>query len=230
MNYAWEAALSADQAGIPREEIRYIPVANGSPYTEITMENINSRGLKNKAVEMNPLYRFSNEFSALFDRNLEGYEKTREILFDAVMQYFVQLDLRQGLSKQEYALRFVLKDLLEGVCGSQAARVTRQYEKEKIRRLLRLILKLYQCGSSIYLFREVMRCMYSDSLVYASNEAVRQVLVYVGVKETEGNRERLEFLEDMFLPINYQVFLFWEHHFGIMDIDETMEMDEMVLF
>ena len=52
----------------------------------------------------------------------------------------------------------------------------------------------------------------------------------MGVKETEGDRERLEFLEDMFLPINYQVFLFWEHHFGIMDIDETMVMDEMVLF
>lgn len=230
MNYAWEAALAADQARIPREKIRYVPVDNGSPYTEITMETINSSGLGKKTVEMNPLYRFSKEFSALFDVNLEGYEKARELLFDAVMQYFIQLDLRQGLSKQEYALRFLLKDLLEGVCGSQAARVAGKYEKEKIRRLLRLILKLYQCGSSIYLFQEVMRCMYPDSLVYASNEAVRQVLVYVGVKETEGERERLEFLEDMFLPINYQVFLFWEHHFGIMDIDETMEMDEMVLF
>jgi len=230
MNYAWEAALAADQAGIPREEIRYVPVNNGSPYTEITMEHINSRELGKKDVEMNPLYRFSKEFSALFDRNLKEYEKARGVLFDAVMQYVVQLDLRQGLSKQEYALRFLLKDLLKGVCGSQAARVAAQYEKEKIRRLLRLVLKLYQCGSSIYLFREVMRCMYPDSLVYASNEAVRQVLVYVGVKETEGDRERLEFLEDMFLPINYQVFLFWEHHFGIMDIDETMVMDEMVLF
>nr|WP_303009304.1 hypothetical protein [uncultured Anaerostipes sp.] len=230
MNYAWEAALAADQTGIPREEIRYIPVNNGSPYTEITMEHINSRGLGKKSVEMNPLYRFSKEFSALFDRNLEEYEKARNILFDAVMQYVVQLDLRQGLSKQEYSLRFLLKDLLEGVCGSQAARVAGQYEKEKIRRLLRLVLKLYQCGSSIYLFREVMRCMYPDSLVYASNEAVRQVLVYVGVKETEGDRERLEFLEDMFLPINYQVFLFWEHHFGIMDIHETMVVGEMVLF
>lgn len=72
--------------------------------------------------------------------------------------------------------------------------------------------------------------MYPESLVYASNEAVRQVLVYVGVKEKEEERERLEFLQDMFLTINYRVFLFWEHHFGIMDVDETMEMDEMVLF
>ena len=230
MNYTWEAALAADQTGVRREEIRYIPVQNGSPYTEVTFENINSRGLEQKTVEMNPLYRFAKEFSALFDINLEGYEKARGIFFDIVMQYFVQLDLRQGLSKQEYALRFLLKDLLEGVCGSQAARVVEQFEKEKIRRLLRLILKLYQCGSSIYLFREVMRCMYPESLVYASNEAVLQVLVYVGVKETEAERERLEFLQDMFLPINYHVFLFWEHHFGIIDVEETMEMDEMVLF
>ena len=129
MNYAWEAALAADQAGIPREEIRYVPVNNGSPYTEITMEHINSRELGKKDVEMNPLYRFSKEFSALFDRNLKEYEKARGVLFDAVMQYVVQLDLRQGLSKQEYALRFLLKDLLEGVCGSQVARVATQYEK-----------------------------------------------------------------------------------------------------
>ena len=72
--------------------------------------------------------------------------------------------------------------------------------------------------------------MYGDSLVYADNEALRRVLVYVGVKETQQERERLEFLQDMFLPVNYELFLFWEHHFGIIDVDESMELDEMVLF
>lgn len=230
MNYIWEAALAADEAGLKREEIRFVPVKYGSPYIEVVLENINSRGLEHKKVEVNPLYRFAKEFSAVFDVNVKDYEKTRELFFDAVMHYMVQLDLRQGLSKQEYALRFLIKDLRGGVCGSQAARVIESFDKTNTRQLLRLILKLYHCGSSIYLFKEVMRCMYPDSLVYASNEAVRQVLVYVGVKETKEERERLNFLKDMFLPINYQVFLFWEHHFGIIDVDETMELDDMVLF
>lgn len=230
MNYSWEAALAADEAGVRREEIRFAPVRNGSPYTEVTMETLNSKGLEHKMVEINPLYRFSREFSSLFDINLEAYEASRQLFFEITIQYLNHLDLRQGLSRQEYALRFLLKDLLEGVCGSQAAHVLKQFEKTKLRRLLRLILKLYQCGSSIYLFKEVMRCMYPESIVYAGNEAVRQVLVYVGVKETKQERERLEFLQDMFLPVNYQVYLFWEHHFGIIDVDETMEMDEMVLF
>ena len=33
MNYAWEAALSADRMGIRREALRYTPVRDGSPYT-----------------------------------------------------------------------------------------------------------------------------------------------------------------------------------------------------
>ncbi len=230
MNYAWEAALAADNLGIPREKVRYIPVRNGSPYTEVVLETINSMSIEGNEVEINPLYRFAQEFATVFDVNLKGYEKTRLLFFDITMQYMIQLDLRQGLSKQEYALRFLLTDLLEGACGSQAARIMEHFEKDRLRRLLRLILKLYQCGSSIYLFKEVMRCMYPDSLVYANNEAVRQVLVYIGKKETEDERERLKFLQDMFLPINYEVFLFWEHHFGIMDIDETMILDEMVIF
>ena len=53
-----------------------------------------------------------------------------------------------------------------------------------------------------------MRHMYPDSLVYAGNEAAREVLVYVGVKENGEEQERLEFLRDMFLPVYYEVYLF----------------------
>lgn len=230
MNYAWEAALAADEAGIEREELRFVPVRNGSPYMEVASKTINTSELNRKEVEINPLYRYANVFSGLFDVNLEGFKETRMLFIDVCLHCYVQVDLRQGLSKQEYALRFLLKDMLDGVCASQAANVVQQFDKGKLRRILRFIRKLYHCGSSLCLFKEVMRCMYPDSLVYASNDAVRQILIYVGIKETKTERERLEFLQDTFLPINYQVFLFWDRHFGIMDVDETMVLDEMVLF
>ena len=34
----------------------------------------------------------------------------------------------------------------------------------------------------------------------------------------------------MFLPVSFKVHLFWENHFGIIDVDETMEIDEIALF
>lgn len=230
MNYTWEAALAADKNQIPREKLRFHPVRHGSPYTEIVFENMNTDQIEEQTVEVNPLYRFAEEFSEVFDMNVHGLTKTRELLFDVTMHYMIQLDLRQGLDKQEYALRFLLKDILNGVCGSEAAEVITYFEKEKLRRLLRLILKLYRCGSSTYLFREVMRCQYPDSIVYVSNEVIRQILIYVGRKETATEHKKLDFLISMFLPIESEVFLFWENHFGIIDVDETMILDEMVLF
>lgn len=230
MNYAWEAALQADKEGIPREKIRYVPVDHGSPYTEIVREIMNETILGDSIVEMNPLYRFAGVFSEIFFRDLSGYEQTRELIFRVFMQYMVRLDLRQGLDKQEYDLCFLVRDILQGVFGQDAAEAIRFFEKEKLRQLLRLILKLYQCGSSVYLFKEVMRYLYPDSFVYACNEDVRQILIYVGRKETETERKKLAFLEGVFLPIYYHVFVFWEYHFGIIDVEETMELDHMVLF
>lgn len=232
MNYAWEAALAADRGGIPRESLRYVPVEDGSPYTELVQEMLNGQepGAGEAEVGINPLYRFAEICSPLFDRNLTEYRQTREAVFRVFMQYMVRLDLRQGMSRQEYAVGFLYRDILAGVFGQEASRVMESFDRGSLRHLMRLVLKLYRCGSSVRLFREVMRFLYPDSLVYASNDEIRELLIYVGVRETEKEQEKLEFLKDMFLPLNYRVFLFWEHHFGIIGVDETMELDNMVLY
>ena len=85
MNYVWEAALQADAERIPREKIRYVPVDNGSPYTEIVRELINEKSLGEPEVLINPLYRFADVCSDIFSKNLEGFEQTREIFFRVLM-------------------------------------------------------------------------------------------------------------------------------------------------
>lgn len=230
MNYAWETALAADRMNIPRENLRFVPAEDGSPYAELVQEMLNGQEPGEAEVGINPLYRFAEIFSTLFDRNLTEYRQTREAVFRIFIQYMIRLDLRQGMSRQEYAVGFLYRDILAGVFGQEAPRVMESFDRGSLRHLLRLVLKLYRCGSSVRLFREVMRFLYPDSLVYASNDEMRELLIYVGVGESEAELAKLNFLKGMFLPVNYRVFLFWEHHFGIIDVDETMELDNMVLF
>lgn len=45
--------------------------------------------------------------------------------------------------------------------------------------------------------------------------------------DTEGSKRVA--ITEVVLPINHQVFLFWEHHFGIIGVEETMVMDKVVL-
>ena len=42
--------------------------------------------------------------------------------------------------------------------------------------------------------------------------------------------ERAAFLRELFLPVQETVHFFYENHFGIIDVDETMLVDEMVIF
>lgn len=230
MNLAWEAALCADKSGFDREDISYVPSLNGSPYVEVVLDKLNATKLTRPEVEINPLYRFSNLFADMFNINLNEYQTSRELFFDIYLHYMVQLDLRQGLSRKQYQLRYILKDLLADVCEIRSDEVILQMEPGQIAVLLRLVWKLYRCGSSILLFKEVMKAIYPDSIIYESREKANQLLIYIGEKETERNKRQMDLLRAVFLPITKQVSLFWEHHFGIIGVSETMVLDEMVLF
>lgn len=240
MNYFWEVALKADDLAIPRERLHYVPAKNCSPYIEASFIDLNEDCLYWLDIEGNPLYRFTSIFGAVFQPDLDktasgepneyGMRTARETFFNAVMQYMIQLDLRQGLCHQEYYLRFILQDFLDGVGGKDFVEGIRQFDHHELRRVLCCILQLYQCGYSLAVFRRAMRAVYPNSLVYASNDKPHEILAYIGKKETRPEQLKIAFLQDVFLPINYTVHLFWEHHFGIIDVEVTMELDEMVLF
>lgn len=230
MNYLWEVALRSDDYEIPRESLRYVPAKSCSPYIEASFVDLNTLVPEEHEIEANPLYRFATVFGTLFDINLTACPKTRAMFFDVCMQYIIQIDLRQGLSTSEYYLRFILRDILGGVYGVRAAQAVRLFTPKELRSVLTCMLTLYRCSVSVTLFRRIMRALYPESLVYLNNDLFREILIYIGVKETKDEREKIEFILSIFLQVNYTTHLFWEHHFGIIDVEETMLLDEMVLF
>lgn len=226
----WEVALRADHCGVKREKLRYQPAKICSPYIEASFTDLNESGIGEHPIEANPLYRFAHIFAAIFDINITASEKTRNTLFDVCMQYMIQIDLRQGLSKSEYYLRFILRDFLQGVYQNNFGDAIKQFNHIELRKILVCMSILFKCSSSILLFRKTMRAVYPDSLVYASNDDFREILIYIGKKETTEEQSKVDFLTGVFLPRDYVTHLFWEHHFGIIDVDVTMQFDEMVLF
>lgn len=230
MQYLWEVALRADEDGVAREALQYVPAKVYSPYMEVSFLDLNTKQIEERVIEANPLYRFADVFGEVFDINLTASRQTRELLFDVCMQFMIQLDLRQGLTKDEYYLRFILRDILDGAYGAEAARAVGFFSARELRNVLACLLALDRCGGALALFRRAMRIVYPKSLVYLSNEIFREILIYIGRKETEAEREKVAFLLEFFLSPDYTAHLFWEHHFGIIDIEETMELGEMELF
>ena len=230
MNYAWEVVLQAEQNHRSRDELRFVEAQTPSPYVEVSLVDLNLKAPEENRIEINPLYRFEDVFGRLFDRNVEGLEEIREIFFDVCMHYLVQLDLRQGLSKEDYYCSLLARDLNQGNYGSKAKERFAFFCKSEQREVLRSLLQLFRTGSYLEEFRKVITRLYPHAILYENNETAQELLVYLGVKETTEEREKAAFLIEAFLTLQETVYVFYENHFGIIDVDETMGLDEMVIF
>lgn len=230
MNYLWEVALQLDEKKLLRESISYVPAKICSPYIEAALTDLNWLDAEEGgAVEANPLYRFSSIFSGVFDADCQDYSQTRRLLFDVCMHYMIQLDLRQGLSREGYYMRFILRDILTGAYGAAAQEAMSLFSLQETHKILETLLLVFKNGDSLNFYKKVLQQVYANSLVYLSNDVFREILVYIGVEETETERKKMAFLSKMFLAKNYEIHLFWQHHFGILDVEDSMLLDDMAL-
>lgn len=230
MNYIWEVLLEADREGISRESIRFLMSANPSPYLEAAFEDINTAEIEDSYIEVNPLYRFSEVFSRLCDVNLSAMPEIREIFLDVSLHYIAQLDLRSGMDRQDFYLRFIEKDMEQGAYGGKACNAVKLFSAEEQRIWQRGLLHLYRARNYREIFRKVIRGIYKNALMYENNDRNNELLLYLGIEESEKEEQRIGFLIDMFLPLQDNVFLYYMNHFGIIGIEETMRIDEVIIF
>lgn len=230
MNYAWEVVLQAENNNIDRDALHFVEADNASPYMEVSVMDLNQESPEDDRIEINPIYRLQDVFGTLFDKNIIGMEQTRGLFFDVCMHYVVQLDLREGLSREDYYCRLAADDIRNGRCGASAKESFPLFDETEQKTILRSYLQLLKTGNYLEEFRKVLIRLYPNAYIYENNEASYELLVYLGAYETETERRRANFLREMFLPMQEIVHWFYEHHFGIIGIDETMTMDEMVIF
>lgn len=230
MNYAWEAVLQAEKHGRDRDSLRFVEASEPSPYIEVSVVDLNQESPEEDRVEINPLYRLGDVLGRLFDRNIEGYDDARDVFFDVCMHQIVRTDLREGLSKEDFYHSLLIRDIEEGLYGQAAQRRFALFRREERKHIARSCLQLLKTGNYLEEFRRVMLRLYPQVFIYENNETAYELLVYLGVEESEAERERTAFLREMFLPLQETVHWFYAHHFGIIGVDETMLVDEMVIF
>lgn len=230
MNYAWEILLQADKEEIGRDSIRFTNAGNPSPYMELSMENLNADSVESQIVEINPLYRFGRELGNLFGINLTGMEQTRRIFFDICIHYISQLDLREGLSRRDFYLELLREDIQTERFSEGDREAFPLFSKEERNVWTSALLSLMKSGNYLYEFRKAVKQIYPRALLYESNDLADEFLLYLGVKETKDEQKRIKMLVRFLVPIQAKVHIFYDRHFGIIGIDETMELDEMMIF
>jgi hypothetical protein len=89
---------------------------------------------------------------------------------------------------------------------------------------------MYRVGASIGLLSKLLRALYPRSIAYLDIREKRELLIYIGERKTEQLESQLNLICDMFVPLDYEVVLFWEMHFGLIGVEETMEIGQIMMY
>lgn len=221
MNYLWEILLQAKDQGMGEKDIRYRRAKVFSPYMELAEDFINITRLPEPCeVEINPYYRFSGIFNEMFHPEATDYEALREGLFQLIMHQLGENDVKMGMTREEY-----YKRLLERELPASFSLFTRT-EKEIF---LEGLLLAYRCGDSMELLKQVVTLLIPSSIVYQNNDDPYELLVYIGRKKTGELEKKVHLILQWFAPLRCHADLYYEHHFGIIGVGETMRVDEIAV-
>ncbi|OSA93418.1 UNVERIFIED_ORG: hypothetical protein B2H98_06655 [Clostridium botulinum] len=230
MNYIYDIFIKAIEENAPTEEIKFKQAKVYSPYMELAIQNINASKLpQSEYIEINALYRFQEIFGELFDINFKENTELKNVLFDILIHYLCELDLKQGLNKNEFYKKFLFKDVINNVYGEELAKYILCFNKEETDVFLNSVITLYKTGTSLQLFNKILAKIFKYSIVYLNKESSKDIYIYLSEVEDKILKGKINAIINTFLPINMNVYLFWDKHFGILGSNNTMKIDDIVM-
>ena len=235
MNCIWDIALQAVRDGFAEEDLFFLPADDPCPYMEQSFKSINERHVEKPVIEVNPLARFSAIFDYLLHPDIflvDEQENQQFILFafDALYHFLLNIDFCHGMTRREFYIRRICRELRQGVYGKRAAEAMALLAQEKQLEVAEQMLNMMECGMSTHVFCEVMRQLFPGCIVYENRYHPQELLVYVPQDEDTDRQKIWQFVRDSFLSMDLRVEMFWKLHFGILGVDGTMRADLIALF
>lgn len=230
MNYLWEVVLKAEKQKIPRNQIQFFIAKSYSAYMEVSDVFLNQKELGEKhQIEVNPYYRFYDIFKELNHPDMKEFPSLKKSLTNLIFHMLAENDSLSGMTKEEYYKKLLYQDIKCNAFGNDAAESASLFLREEQEIILSGLLRQYQTGSSLDIFKDMVEELIPENIVYHSNENFYEILIYIGVRKEAQIAAKIEFLVKMFVDLPYYVDIYYEYHFGIIGMEVTMMMDEIAL-
>lgn len=230
MSYIWQSLLSAEKQGLNKNSINFTLGKVISPYMEVAFNELNAVTLpEDRNIEVNIYYRFYEIFKDLFKTDYFEDFEIREVLLDILLHFLGELDLKSGICKKELYKEFILNDIKLGVFGDSLKENIENFTKEELNIFLEGLLTLYSTGTSMLLFKKVLRGIFKGSSVYEDREDTKKIYIYLNSKKNRLLEGKFKAVLDMFMPINTKTLIFWDKHFGVIEAEAAMKIDNIVM-
>lgn len=229
MNYIWELIIHAENKDIEIKNINFLHANVYSPYMELSSKEINFTDIEKK-VEINPYYRYDNIFQDMFNINYIEVPEYREKLLDITIHFLTSIDRWSGMYKEEFYKKFILKDINKGFLGENIKKNFNLFKAVEKKIIVNNLYKLYKTGDTLYFFKETIQSIFINSIIYVNYDKKNELLIYLNYEENDENLQKIDVIKDLFLPLQFGVILYWKYHFGVIEVEETMKIEEILIY
>lgn len=229
MNYVGQIIKKAHKQNYKVENIFFKQGKDVSPWYEQAFPCLNQTKIEEDVIEVNAFYRFPEIFNDILHPELMGYDDFKRYMFDLSIHLLAEFDLYKSLTKDDFCLLRIEHEIISGIYGEKYGCCYMRFCKAEQIKVLRCFYELLHTKESLGLFRKALTAIYPDVLLYQIKEEPQKLILYLGLKKTDQEQQKLDFLQDMFLPLEFQPRIFWDKHFGVCSVDATLVMDEIEL-
>ena len=225
MNYIWELAIKAIRQGKDPNDIFYKYGRPFSPYMELSFVDMNETKVLPE-VEINPYYRYYSVFKELFEPNVNEPAEVIEVLHDITIHHLKNIDVLMGMSRREYYIRFIIKDMQSGYFGSYVQENIDVLTKDEQKIVANNLLDLYETAECIHLLKETVRRIFTRAYIFSNAEEKDEIVFFLRTNETAEKWIKIEVIKHLFLPFKCDILVYWEHIFGVIGVPEMMKIGE----
>ncbi|MHA4987667.1 hypothetical protein [Cetobacterium somerae] len=138
-----------------------------------------------------------------------------------ILHILGDMDLIRGRNIKEELIREIIGYIKEETS-------TEVFSQKELKILAHAVYRLRKTGMSKAIFKEVLDKIFGNCYLYSHKD--NSYISYIGTKKSEQNEIKLEIIKNFFLDIECTLEVFWEYHFGILGIDETMILEKIKLY
>lgn len=229
--YIWNVLQDYIEDDEKRKKIKFVVPEKGiSAYFEINNDELSNNDTADNNVPVNPFLRFNELIFETSEYDSEREKTVKKVLNNLYFHLFGNLDLLEGINAYDIVLSFIVKNIKEGEFGKKAKLYISYLNRNEQRTVAKYLKKYYEEDTGINMFLRVFQEIFADSIVYGDKTKKKTLVLYVNADKSQKNKMKVKLLVELFIPIEYRVKIMWQYHIGVIDVKETLKMEEMSIY
>ena len=229
MNYIFELMMYMLENHKRPETLTFQKADNYSAYLELALEFVNESEFQEyEQIPINPYFRYHEIFKQLFVS--EEYQELKQTLLDILIHINFETDRLAGMSKSTFYRIYMIEACKAGEMGRHVAEHWSILSFKEETTLGDALVEQYITGNSLSIYKRMVHVFFPKGSVYMHQYNGKEILVYTADIKNSTGLKQIDLVNELFLPLQFKVQIYWKNHFGIIDIDETMQLDQIELY